>query len=105
MKVKPITPTKYIPKDKPREFCGTFEGIDLTDPACIVHIKDLHHAVGRTHRSASEAFRDADYAIAVERHKSDWVMALEWFSELFMTFFWIGAGLSLPILFVLWLFK
>jgi hypothetical protein len=32
-------------------------------------------------------------------------MALEWFSELFMFFFWIGAGISLPILFVLWLFK
>ncbi len=105
MKVNPVSPVRYIPKDKPREFCGTFEGIDLTDPACIVHINDIHHAVGRTHRSASEAFKDADYAIAIQRHKSDWREAVVWFGELFMTFFWIGAGMTLPIVLGLWLFK
>lgn len=107
MKIKPITTTQRLAKDKPkpREFCGTVEGLDLRNPACLVHINDLQHAVGRTHRSASEAFRDAEYSIAIELHKSDWAMALEWFGELFMTFFWIGAGISLPILFVLWLFK
>jgi len=106
MRVNPITPTQRLAKDKPkREFCGTVEGIDLRSPATLVHINDLQHAVGRTHRSASEAFRDAEYATAIYRHKSDLREALDWFGELFMTFFWIGAGMALPIALALWLFR
>lgn len=105
MKVKPISPVRHIPKDKPREFCGTVEGIDLTDPACIVHINDIHHAVGRTHRSVNEAFRGAEYAIAIERHQSDWAQAVKWFTELFSFFFWAGACMAMPVLLVLWLFR
>ena len=104
-KVKPVVPMQRIQKDKPREFCGTVEGIDLRDPASIGAIIDIHHSVGRTHRSVSEAFKDADYANAIYKQKSDWFLAVEWFGELFMAFFWIGVGISMPVLFVLWLFK
>jgi hypothetical protein len=37
----------------------------VTDPAQFIHSN-------KTHRSVSEAFRDADYAIAIQRHKSEW---------------------------------
>ena len=31
----------------------------------------------RTHRSASEAFRDAEYACAITKFKNDWQLSLE----------------------------
>lgn len=40
-----------------------YKGVD--DPAFFIH----HN---KTHRSMSEAFRDADYATAFYREKSDW---------------------------------
>lgn len=40
-----------------------YRGVD--DPAFFIH----HN---RTHRSMSEAFRDADYATALWREKSEW---------------------------------
>jgi len=107
MKIKPITATSHLAKDKPkpREFCGTVEGLDLRNPACLVHINDLHHAVGRTHRSVSEAFKDAQYANAIDAPQSDLAQALSWFADLFAFFFWAGFLLSMPVLFVLWLTK
>ena len=36
-----------------------------TDPAQFIHSN-------KTHRSASEAFRDAEYATAIIRPKSEW---------------------------------
>jgi hypothetical protein len=36
-----------------------------TDPAQYIHSN-------KTHRSVSEAFRDATYATAIQRHKSEW---------------------------------
>lgn len=36
-----------------------------TDPAQFVHSN-------KTHRTVSEAFKDADYATAIQRHKSEW---------------------------------
>lgn len=105
MKIKPITPIQRLAKDKPkpREFCGTVEGLDLRNPACLVHINDLHHAVGRTHRSASEAFRDAQYANPIDVPQSDFAQAMDWFAELFVFFFWAGIALSFPIALVVWL--
>jgi hypothetical protein len=89
--------------DKPVIKTGVVvEGVDMRTYRST---ENPRHVAGVTYRSVNEAFKDWEYACAVEKHKSDFRHALEWFSELFMTFFWIGAGLSLPILFVLWLFK
>jgi len=33
---------------------------------------DLHQIVGRTSRSVSEAFRDAEYAYAIHKFDDDW---------------------------------
>jgi hypothetical protein len=78
------------------------EGIDMRTYRSVA---DPRHVAGRTSRSMSEAFKDADYACAIERHKPDYLHALEWFSELFMFFFWVGLAISLPIVLVIWLFR
>jgi len=80
----------------------TVEGVDMRTYRSV---EDPRHVAGRTYRSVDEAFKGADYACAVEKHKSDLRHGLEWFSELFMFFFWVGCAISLPIVAVLWLFR
>lgn len=80
----------------------TVEGIDMRTYRGTA---DPHHVAGRTSRSVSEAFKDATYACAIERHKSDVRHALEFFSEFFTTLFMGGCAIALPIFLVLWLTK
>lgn len=80
----------------------TVEGVDMRTYRSV---ENPHHVAGRTYRSVNEAFKGAEYACALEKHKSDFRHALEWFSELFMFFFWVGCAMSLPIVVVLWLFR
>jgi len=80
----------------------TVEGVDMRTYRSV---EDPRHVAGRTYRSVDEAFKGATYACAVEKHKSDLRHGLEWFSELFMFFFWVGCAISLPIVAVLWLFR
>ncbi len=80
----------------------TVEGVDMRTYRGTA---DPRHVAGRTSRSVSEAFKDATYACAIEKHKSDLRHFLEFFSDFFMTLFWGGFAIALPILFVLWLFK
>lgn len=78
------------------------EGIDMQTYRGTA---DPHHVAGRTSRSVSEAFKDANYACAIYRHKSDIRHTLEFFSEFFMTLFMGGCAIALPIFLVLWLTK
>ena len=78
------------------------EGIDMRTYRGVA---DPHHVAGRTSRSVSEAFKDATYACAIERHKSDIRHALEFFSQFFTTLFMGGCAIAFPILIVLWLTK
>ena len=80
----------------------TLEGIDMRTYRGTA---DPHHVAGRTSRSVSEAFKDANYACAIYRHKSDIRQTLEFFSEFFMTLFMGGCAIALPIFLVLWLTK
>ena len=80
----------------------TVEGVDMRTYRSV---EDPRHVAGRTFRSVDEAFKGATYACALEKHKSDLRHGLEWFSELFMFFFWVGCAISLPIVAVLWLFR
>ena len=79
------------------------EGLDLQNPKSFHGITDIHHYVGRTSRSASEAFKDAQYAYGLEKHSTDLRHALNWFSDLIAFFFWAGFAISLPIIVVYWL--
>lgn len=87
---------------KPKMVVEKLEGVDMRTYRGTA---DPHHVAGRTSRSVSEAFKDANYACAIEKHKSDLRHFLEFFSDFFMTLFWGGFAIALPILFVLWLFK
>lgn len=78
------------------------EGLDMTT---YTGTEDPHHVVGRTYRTASEAFRDAEYACAIEKHTSDFRHAVRWFSDFFMALFMGGCAIALPIFLVLWLTK
>ncbi len=78
------------------------EGVDMR---IYRSVENPHHVAGITYRSVDEAFKGATYACAIERHKSDLRHALEWFSDLFMFFFWVGCAISLPIVLVIWLFR
>jgi hypothetical protein len=77
------------------------EGIDMYTYRGTDAIKEA----GVTYRSASEAFRDATYATAGWKPKTDLSEGLEWFSELFLFFFWIGIAITLPTVLVIWLFR
>ena len=77
------------------------EGIDMLTYRGTDAIKEA----GVTYRSASEAFRDATYATAGWKPKTDLSEGLEWFSELFLFFFWIGIAITLPTVLVIWLFR
>ena len=80
----------------------TVEGVDMRTYRSV---ENPRHVAGVTYRSVDEAFKGADYACALEKHKPDYLHAFEWFCELFMFFFWVGFAISLPIVFVLWLFR
>ena len=80
----------------------TVEGIDMRTYRGTA---DPHHVAGRTSRSVSEAFKDANYACAIYRHKSDIRHAFEFFSDFFTTLFMGGCAIALPIFLVLWLTK
>ena len=87
---------------KPKMVVEKLEGIDMRTYRSV---EDPHHVAGRTYRSVNEAFKGAEYACAIYRHKSDLSQFLDFFSTFFMTLFWGGCAIALPILVVLWLFK
>ena len=87
-----------VNKAKAKMVVDTLEGIDMRTYRGTA---DPHHVAGRTSRSVSEAFKDANYACAIYRHKSDIRHTLEFFSNLFMG----GCAIALPIFLVLWLTK
>ena len=82
---------KTMIKKKPKVIQGVpiiktgivVEGIDMLTYRGTDAIKES----GVTYRSASEAFRDATYATAGWKPKTDLAEGLEWFSELFVFFF------------------
>lgn len=52
---------------------------------------NLHQMVGRTSRSASEAFRDAEYAISISRGRTEWDDAKEFIGHML----WLGPIVGL----------
>lgn len=76
-------------------------GIDLKNYRGI----DPYREVDRTYRSVDEAFKGAEYACAIHRHKSDVRHTLEFLSNFFTALFMGGCAIALPVFFVLWLTK
>jgi hypothetical protein len=63
--VRKVTNKKAVPNPHSHLYLGE------TDPAQFIHSN-------KTHRSVSEAFRDADYACALWRCENDWDRAKEY---------------------------
>ena len=69
-----------------------------TDPAVFIHSN-------KTHRTASEAFRDADYATAFWREKSEWEQSLEFLASAVIGFMWVAIVVGGTFCFGYWLFN
>jgi len=101
MKVTKVAPVIPAPKAKraikePKQVKVIYQS-DI-DPAVIIHSN-------KTHRTASEAFRDAEYACSITKFKSDWRMSLDYITNAMCGVFFIGMVLLIPVLFIMWLTK
>lgn len=56
----------------------TIDALDLKDIRNFPETNDLRQYMGRTSRSVSEAFKDADYACAITKHSPDWRLSVYW---------------------------
>jgi hypothetical protein len=67
-----------------RKVTAKWEYLGETDPAEYIHSN-------KTHRTVSEAFRDADYAQAFWRSKSDLEEAVDFAEKALLGFIWVGV--------------
>jgi hypothetical protein len=89
--------TKRLNKTKGKQ-TAKWQYLGETDPAQYIHSN-------KTHRSVSEAFRDANYATAFWRSKTDWEEALEFLAGAFLGFAWVGVVVGGAFCFIYWLFN
>jgi hypothetical protein len=59
---------------------GSVTAVDLQNNDSFNGIKDIYHSAGRTHRTASEAFKDAEYACAITKFDDDLQATFKWLS-------------------------
>jgi len=64
---------------------------------------DLHQIVGRTSRSVSEAFRDAEYAYAIHKFDDDWAWMVRRFYNPTIDFMVSGFLGGMAVAFIYWL--
>ena len=65
----------------------------------------LHQMVGRTSRSASEAFKDAEYAYAIHKFDDDWAWMVRRFYNPTMDFMLSGFLGGMVVAFIYWITK
>ena len=65
MRIPKVNPVVTIPRHRPITRGEKFMYQSDIDPAVIIHSS-------KTHRTVSEAFRDADYATPIWRCESEW---------------------------------
>jgi hypothetical protein len=92
-RVEPIQPITRTEPVKRRE--TPYQG-DI-DPAVIIHSN-------KTHRTASEAFKDANYAQAFWRSKTDWEESMDFLAGAILGFMWVGVVAGVVGAVVYWLF-
>jgi len=83
---------------KPKKVVAKWQYLSADDPAQWIWSN-------KTHRSASEAFRDAEYACAITKFKNDWQLSLEFLGGAIIGFSTVLGCLALPVLLILWLTK
>jgi hypothetical protein len=67
-----------------KKITAKWEYLGETDPAEYIHSN-------KTHRTVSEAFRDADYATAFWRSRSDLEEAVDFVEKALLGFIWVGV--------------
>jgi hypothetical protein len=78
----------------------TLMGLDLKDNQTFESTNDIYHSVGRTHRSASEAFKDAEYAQAIWKYRTDTQEAIEFLKDMFVGLAIVGIPFGIIYLFI-----
>jgi hypothetical protein len=94
-----------IRKSKKKVVLDGGVALDLRNPRGFEGITDLRHAVGRTSRTASEAFKDADYAQALWKCESDFWYGIRFIRQMLHGMFLVTMYLLTPILLLTWLFR
>ena len=92
MRVPKVTPVVAVPKTKakknPYVFDPNTDKVVWRKPKQYLYKSDIDPAViihsNKTHRTVSEAFRDADYATPIWRCQTDWDRTVEYLK-------WIGV--------------
>jgi hypothetical protein len=80
-------------------------GFDLQQFDSYAGVKDIYHAVGRTSRTASEAFKDADYASPIWRCSTDFDRGLHFLKEATLGFAQVGLLVGGTIFLILWVIR
>lgn len=80
-------------------------GFDLKDNDSYAGVKDIYHAVGRTSRTASEAFKDADYATPIWRCSTDFDRGVFFIKEAFVGFCGVALAICGVVSLVMWISK
>jgi hypothetical protein len=99
------TEKKTVRKKKPKRIGEAMTGLDLRNNESYTGIKDIHHAVGRTSRSVSEAFKDADYATPIWKCSTDFDRSMFFIKQMLSGFFQVGFVLGGLLFLILWVFR
>lgn len=78
-------------------------GLDLKDNNSFESASDIHHSVGRTSRTVSEAFKDADYAQAIWRCETDFDRTVEILKWVMVWVFTLGTFYIFAVGFEKWI--
>jgi hypothetical protein len=80
-------------------------GLDLRHFDSYTGVKDIYHAVGRTSRTASEAFKDVEYATPIWRCSTDFDRSVHFLKQVSIGVFQIGISIIGIIFFIVWITK
>jgi len=81
------------------------EGLYCKDPRSFNGIGDVRQYVGRTSRSVSEAFKDADYAQAIWRCETEFQQGWRFLVGIAQGMLIITFAVAFPVLLVVWVLR
>jgi len=94
-----------VRKKKLKRVGETMIGFDLKNNDGYSEVKDIYHAVGRTSRSASEAFKDADYATPIWKCSTDFDRGMHFLKEACIGFVQAGLVIGGTIFLIMLVFR
>ena len=90
---------------KPKRIGETMIGFDLKNNDSYSNVNDIYHTVGRTSRTASEAFKDADYATPIWKCSTDFDRGVHFLKEAVIGFAQAGLLIGGTIFLILWVIR